>query len=369
MNKSEIREQILKIAEKYASDKTASDFNNNELKSYHLVSANLLKYMPDINPENHREIYQNLLKLKILENIPQFFKTFNLDNFFINLPEKKFSKNTPAIYASFHTGAYRTALLPLVKNNINLVIIIDTTIYRLEELEKVLLSHFDLAKEIFPDSTTHMKILSASDKNTIIELMEKIGKGYSVLTYIDWNSGFNNTNNNIIVDFFHEKISVRQSIAFLSFYFKCPIIPLISYYDKDYEPHWIMFKSILPNNFTDVRDYAHYAMQNLYTYLQETVLNHYNEWQGWFHIHKSNIFKSNNNVSKNNFEPELSYKITGYAGLFTISNSYFVINKLTYKIVKLTKELYNQLLCNNLEKNMGLNILKQLYNNGIIKRC
>lgn len=225
MDKYEIRKQILSLAEKYVSDRINSAFDTNELKSYHLVSANLLKYMPDIDPTNHREIYEKLLKFKAIENIPHFFKTFDLDNFFVNLPPERFSKNLPAIYVSYHIGAYRTAILPMVKNNINLVIIIDTSIYSLEKLEKPLMAHLNFAKELFPTSTTDLKILSANDKKTVIELIDKIYRGYSILTYIDWNSGFNNTDNNIKINFFSEKISIRQTIAYLSFYSKCPIIP------------------------------------------------------------------------------------------------------------------------------------------------
>ncbi len=48
MNKNEIRSQIVEAARKYAADKLDSTFETNELKSYHILSANLLKFMPDV---------------------------------------------------------------------------------------------------------------------------------------------------------------------------------------------------------------------------------------------------------------------------------------------------------------------------------
>lgn len=370
MNKNEIRTQIVEVARKYAVDKLASTFEKNELKSYHILSANLLKFMPDISASDHKNIYQNLLKLKILENIPEYFKTFDLNNFFANLSPDKFSKDLPTIYISYHLGAFRTAILPMVKNNINIVIVIDSSIYPMEDLEKSLGAHFSLAKEIFPTSTTNLKILASNNKNTIIELMDKINKNYSILTYIDWSSGFdnNNTSSNVVVNFFNEKISVRQSLAYLSFYSKCPIVPLISYYSEDYEPNWVLFDSINPSNFLNVQEYTQYTMQQLFMNLEGMILKHYSQWQGWFHIHKLVLPQKTVITHVDDFTPNIPYKLNDYSGLFIIQDSYFVINKLTYKIVKLTKELYDILFSGNRlnESTVDLKVLKQLYNNGII---
>lgn len=372
MNKNEIRAQIVEDARKYAAAKSNSTFDTNELKSYHILSANLLKFMPDISTSDHRKIYENLLKLKILENIPEYLKTFDLNNFFMNLSPNKFSKNLSAIYISYHLGAFRTAILPMVKNNINIVIVIDSSIYTMDDLEKSLGTHFNLAKEIFPTSTTDLKILASNNKNTIIELMDKIHKGYSVLTYIDWSSGVGNgTGSNVIVDFLSKKISVRQSLAYLSFYSKCPIVPLVSYYNEDYEPNWVLFDTINPNNFVNIQEYTRYAMQKLFANLENMILKHYNQWHGWFHIHKLVLPQIMANTYIGDFSSDLSYKLSDYSGLFIIQDSYFVINKLTYKIIKLTNELYNILFSGNClnENTVDVKVLEQLYNNGIIVSC
>lgn len=293
-----------------------------------------------------------------------FFNTFDLDVFFENLASEKFCKKTPSIYISYHTGAYRSLMLAFVRFNIDVAIIVDTTIYPLERIEGELLKHFQFAKEIFKDSNSNFKVISANNKNTVIELMQIIKNGYSLLTYIDWNSGYNNDKGgNIEVDFFNSKLSVKQSISYLSYYTKTPIIPCISYYDEEFEPKWNMLKPILPDNHTGVKEYAFIATQLLYSHLEDIIRDNFSQWRGWFHIHKSIVFGESLENKQYDFDINGNYNLAEDVGTFTIKGEHFIFNKTSYKLMKLPDPLFNSISTMELlnKQVIEASIIKQLY--------
>ena len=363
-NKREIRREVLEILDRELLKLLNEKIRQNDLKNFHFMSANIAKLIPEIDFKNHWDIYRNLQKIKYLESEVSFFNTFDLDVFFENLASEKFCKKSPSIYISYHIGAYRSLMLAFVRFNIDVAIIVDTTIYPLERIEGELLKHFQFAKEIFKDSNSNFKVISANNKNTVIELMQIIKDGYSLLTYIDWNSGYNNDKRgNIDVDFFNSKLSVKQSISYLSYYTKTPIIPCISYYDEEFEPKWNMLKPILPDNHTGVKEYAFIATQLLYSHLEDIIRDNFSQWRGWFHIHKSIVFGESLENKQYDFDINGNYNLAEDVGTFTIIGEHFIFNKTSYKLMKLPDSLFNSISTMKLlnKQVMEASIIKQLY--------
>ena len=188
--------------------------------------------------------------------------------------------------------------------------------------------------------------------------------GYSLLTYIDWNSGYNNDKGgNIEVDFFNSKLSVKQSISYLSYYTKTPIIPCISYYDEEFEPKWNMLKPILPDNHTGVKEYAFIATQLLYSHLEDIIRDNFSQWRGWFHIHKSIVFGESLENKQYDFDINGNYNLAEDVGTFTIIGEHFIFNKTSYKLMKLPDPLFNSISTMELlnEQVIEASIIKQLY--------
>lgn len=371
MNKDKIRNMIFNHVEKFASEEIARQVESFDLKTFHLMSANLLKCMPCIPLERHFDIYKSLLTYRFLENAPEFYKTFDLKNILCEFDKERFCKRLPAIYISFHIGAYRTAILPMIKYNMNIVIIVDTSVYSLETIQKELNGHIEFAKSYFPQSISQIEILSANHPDIFGMLLDKINKGYSILSYIDWTTDYSSKHKkNVLIKFFNQEISVKQSLAMLSYLTKLPLVPFISYYNEEHIPCWKLSPIISPDDFQDINAYSCFAMQEIYSFLELIVNKYFAQWNGWWHLHK--FFKEIPSAenTKINFTTDLQVLyISKYAGFFTLQDTHFVINKLTFKILRLPNELFdlikikNNIHCGEIEDT----ILNQLLQTGIVQ--
>lgn len=371
MNKNEIRNLIFNSVEQYANEVVTKQVEGWELKAYHLMSANLLKCMPHIPIEKHIDIYKNLLAYRFLENAPEFYKTFEFDTFFSKIGYDKFCKYLPAIYVTYHSGAYRTAILPMIKYNMNVAIIVDTTVFSLEKIREELNGHIKFAKEIFTSSSSQIEILSANNPNITSELIDRINKKYSLLSFIDWTTEYSaKDKRSITLNFFNQNICVKQSLAMLSYLTKRPIIPYISYYDKQHIPCWQLSQSINPTEFFDMKSYSSFAMEQIYKYLEHTVAEYYDQWNGWWHLHKfyKDIPYSTSQNINSSIEKE-SYRVSEYSGIFLLSNAYFIINKQNFRILRLPDKLFKTLSrkTNIMKGEIEDSIMHQLLNAGILQ--
>lgn len=371
MNKKEIRNLIINHVEQYTDQVVSKQVDAWELKAYHLMSANLLKCMPHIPIEKHIFIYKKLLIYRFLENAPDFYRTFEFDTFFNNIDYDKFCRQLPAIYVTYHSGAYRTAILPMIKYNMDVAIIVDTTVFSLEKIQEELEGQIRFAREIFSHSTSQIKILSANNPNIISELFDKINNNYSILSFIDWTTEYSaKDKRSITINFFNQNIGVKQSLAMLSYITKRPIIPYISYYNKQYIPCWEISEAINPRKFSNMNSYSSSAMQQIYKYLEHTVIEYYDQWNGWWHLHK--FYKDIPwLISENAIRPieKESYKISDYSGIFLLSNAYFIINKKNFRIIRLPEKIFKILSkISDIKKDeIEDSIIHQLLNAGILQ--
>ena len=336
------REQKEKLKE-YVDKK----WDNFDLKNYHFLSANLLKFFPNISIEKHKSIYHDILSYRALQSIDTYcYSGFNSIKGVNIVIEKIKKQKLPGIFVSFHLGSFRSAIVLLIQANLDVVLIIAPLPYQVQK-DKIV-EQFIKIKDFFK-STSDLIIYPADKKDLSVHILSKTKKNYSVLAFIDGNTGMNgvfNQKNSVEIDFFGKKVFFRQGLATLSYYTKCPLIPIISYYDKDDYPHWEIKKSITPDSAKDVQDYAKNATIKMFKILEDTLKVYPNQWEGWLYIHKflkieSNPLTSIESEELKNHDYFLS--INPNIGLFSYDNKYYVLNKETYVVVELSKEMFFKL--------------------------
>ena len=105
---------------------------NNEFLygQYNIVSANLLNFLPEINPKTHMKLFVRLLIHKQLSKLEQgspealsYLKTENL-----HTDNLEALKSKPAIICTFHTGSYRIINTFLIKHKIPFSLTIGSSI-------------------------------------------------------------------------------------------------------------------------------------------------------------------------------------------------------------------------------------------------
>lgn len=317
------------------------EFLSGNLKAFCSMSSNLLGLMPQIPIKEHRTIYQKLLKLKILENTPQFLTAVDWNQSFIETEGSIELLKQSSVITSFHLGAFRSFEMLLVRHNINIVFVVDTSVYDIDSIRKVLLSNLELSKTLFKGSSSQMEVLAADSSDTVIRLLSFIQKGYSVGLYVDWNSGMKNEEQNVSIPFLNETISVRQGPAYLSYFTGIPILPITCSINDNYEIRWKIHQAIFPDKMKPINQYAVESLSYVFGILGDLLLSYFDQWQGWLHIHKYLI-----NIDTTEFFPLFEYstgmalEVSPYVGLFVLSDNNFIMNRLTGKIVRVNRKIY-----------------------------
>lgn len=339
---------ILKLVDSAVDEVVGSiverEFLSGNLKAFCSMSSNLLRLMPQIPIKEHRTIYQKLLKLKILENTPQFLTAVDWNQSFIETEGSIELLKQSSIIISFHLGAFRSFEMLLVRHNINIVFVVDTSVYDIDSIRKVLLSNLELSKTLFKGSSSQMEVLAADSSDTVIRLLSFIQKGYSVGLYVDWNSGMKNEEQNVSIPFLNETISVRQGPAYLSYFTGIPILPITCSINDNYEIRWKIHQAIFPDKMKPINQYAVESLSYVFGILGDLLLSYFDQWQGWLHIHKYLI-----NIDTTEFFPLFEYstgmalEVSPYVGLFVLSDNNFIMNRLTGKIVRVNRKIYENL--------------------------
>lgn len=336
---------ILKLVDSAVDEVVGSiverEFLSGNLKAFCSMSSNLLRLMPQIPIKEHRTIYQKLLKLKILENTPQFLTAVDWNQSFIETEGSIELLKQSSVITSFHLGAFRSFEMLLVRHNINIVFVVDTSVYDIDSIRKVLLSNLELSKTLFKGSSSQMEVLAADSSDTVIRLLSFIQKGYSVGLYVDWNSGMKNEEQNVSIPFLNETISVRQGPAYLSYFTGIPILPITCSINDNYEIRWKSHQAIFPDKMKPINQYAVESLSYVFGILGDLLLSYFDQWQGWLHIHKYLI-----NIDTTEFFPLFEYstgmalEVSPYVGLFVLSDNNFIMNRLTGKIVRVNRKIY-----------------------------
>lgn len=336
---------ILKLVDSAVDEVVGSiverEFLSGNLKAFCSMSSNLLRLMPQIPIKEHRTIYQKLLKLKILENTPQFLTAVDWNQSFIETEGSIELLKQSSVITSFHLGAFRSFEMLLVRHNINIVFVVDTSVYDIDSIRKILLSNLELSKTLFKGSSSQMEVLAADSSDTVIRLLSFIQKGYSVGLYVDWNSGMKNEEQNVSIPFLNETISVRQGPAYLSYFTGIPILPITCSINDNYEIRWKIHQAIFPDKMKPINQYAVESLSYVFGILGDLLLSYFDQWQGWLHIHKYLI-----NIDTTEFFPLFEYstgmalEVSPYVGLFVLSDNNFIMNRLTGKIVRVNRKIY-----------------------------
>ena len=336
---------ILKLVDSAVDEVVGSiverEFLSGNLKAFCSMSSNLLRLMPQIPIKEHRTIYQKLLKLKILENTPQFLTAVDWNQSFIETEGSIELLKQSSVITSFHLGAFRSFEMLLVRHNINIFFVVDTSVYDIDSIRKVLLSNLELSKTLFKGSSSQMEVLAADSSDTVIRLLSFIQKGYSVGLYVDWNSGMKNEEQNVSIPFLNETISVRQGPAYLSYFTGIPILPITCSINDNYEIRWKIHQAIFPDKMKPINQYAVESLSYVFGILGDLLLSYFDQWQGWLHIHKYLI-----NIDTTEFFPLFEYstgmalEVSPYVGLFVLSDNNFIMNRLTGKIVRVNRKIY-----------------------------
>jgi len=343
MDATRIRLKVFKEQKENIYKYVDKKWDNYDLKNYHFLSANLSKCMPDIAPEQHKLVYKNILSYRALQGVDtHFYNIFNKIKGVDDTSNKIIDRQLPGIFVSFHLGSFRSALAFLVKANIDVVLIIDPLPYKLQK--DSIIKQYEKVKAFF-NSTSDLIIFPADKKDLSIQILAKTNKKYSVLAFIDGNTGFNgafNQKNTVKIDFLGQKVSFRRGLAMLSYYTKCPMYPMISHYDKEFKPRWDVYDAIISSKDESPMQYSERAIKELFGTFEKSLKKYPDQWEGWLYLHK--FFNLTPPVDLEDcYDPKEELVPNTNVGLFSYDDIFYVFNKENYKIVEVDENTFEKI--------------------------
>lgn len=311
-----------------------------------LVSANLLKFMPEIPFDKHEEIYKEIILHNGLTYFEQSYKeTFDYVTY-ENLSPKymELLKTQPCVLSGFHFGTYRLFNTFLVKNNIPYTIVGPKAILErdAETFKKI---H---ASGNFPGEYRSIELESPA---LGLRMLRELKNGRSVFIYFDGNRGIGN-NKNVDegqINFLNGSIMARKGVAYLANAANVPLITAMSYRKSIDDIRLHFFDPIYPNKSVTKDEFAHSATQLTYDRFAPFLKQYPGQWEAWLYLHKS---IDHANITEKSLQGELlsDYKIKStekYSfnpsryGLFKIREESFLFNKQLYKTYPIDNSTYD----------------------------
>jgi hypothetical protein len=278
----------------------ASIFAENSLLSQNFeetvaskISASLFNLLPQIPVSEHEELIRSIYFHQRWSVLDQY----NLDLLVNGVvtegvkPEWTEFKEKPVIFCTFHIGSYRLILPYLMQRGIKITILIDEQVASMQSEKFVeLLREFREANNLSEDSFI---IRDTSSGNIILSLLRDIKNGRSLLIFVDGNVGVgsNTPRQDSLspLQFLGSTLFSRKGVGYISWMSACPIMPMVIYRSSD--DVWANVLNFSPL-VTPSRDggreqFCADVMKGLYSVLEESVLEHYRQWESWRYIERS----------------------------------------------------------------------------------
>jgi lauroyl/myristoyl acyltransferase len=351
------------------------DNDDNLNGQFNMVSAGLVNYLPEIDIDQHENIYKDILLHKKLSILEQCDYTA-LDYTTTENSEESLDilKNNPAIICTFHTGSYRLLNLFLTKNNIPYSLVMGSDIVQQEG------EVFESLYNNLPGKNAdgNFKIIKAEAANVGLQMLRELKKGRSLVLYIDGNTGAGaattKNDNRCVVNFLQQKLFARKGIAYLAHTARIPIITAASYRVSWEDIRLKFFNPIFPDNYKDRNAFAEDTTQKIYDLVAPLIKTYPGQWEGWLYIHKAaNIINSNASSTggKKNLSGVEKVSFDSFQfGIFKVNGSAFLLKKNTYSFYEINRPLYDLLkTCydNPVQRDVIDNVLlNKLYEQGVI---
>lgn len=353
------------------------NFNdNNDYKSkisknhsFNLVSANFFNFLPEIDFDQHHNLFNEITLHNRLTHFEQIHKealdyvtTENLS------PETlRMLKEQPCVISSFHFGSYRLLNAFLTKNNIPYTAVCPKAILEKEE-------------EMFREnlfSNKDAKFIELESPALGLKIIKELKNGRNVFLYFD---GFRGAQKGKMADdekisFLNSEMFVKKGVAHLANVAKVPLITTIAYRKNIDDIRLHFFDPIMPNFDKNKEEYALEATKLAYDRFSYFLKKYPGQWESWLYLHKQVESKektlTENKISDDLLQTKFSFNSTRY-GIFNILEDYFLFDRYCYLSYPLDDKLREYI--EELEQNrdfvignkVDINTLGELYNNQVI---
>lgn len=347
-----LSETRLRIAE--AVFKNATDINSITSHRFNLVSANLFRFLPHLDFDQHQQIYAEVMLHNQLTHYEQtqldILHSITVENASNELLQ--LMRRTPCILSSFHFGNYRLMNLFLAKNRIPYTIVIPK-----ESLQKEGVIFRDLYEKMYPAASEDpIRFIEMESPSLSLKMIRELKQGRSLFIYFDGYRGAGNLQENKRygengqISFLGQSLMARVGVAYMAQMAGVPLVTGISYRKSLDDLRLYFFDPIFPNAAITREQFAYNTTQALYNRFSPFLKASPGQWETWLYLHRSLPCRELQNSDP--LVPSTGKKIDTAAelkinhnkfGIFKIQQNAYLFNKQMYTTYPIDDEMFNVL--------------------------
>lgn len=333
--------------------------NANDLKTltshrFNLVSANLFHFLPQMDFDQHRTVFTDIMLHNQLTHYEQtqveVLNSITVENGTRELFQ--LMKNKACIFSSFHFGMYRLMNLFLTKNNIPYTVVIPQ-----QSLQKEGPIFRDIYKRMHPSAPENpINFIEMESPSLSLKMIRELKQGRSLFIYFDGYRGAGNLQENRRynedgqISFLGQPLLARVGVAYLAQMAGVPLITGISYRKSLDDLRLCFFDPLFPNPSVTKEQFAHDTTQTLYDKFSPFLTASPGQWEAWLYLHRSlpqplqpaNLSSTDKPAARTgqlkNFR--INHDIFG---VFTIQDKAYLFNKETYTSYPIDNHLFGLL--------------------------
>ena len=255
------------------------------LMKFTTFSANVENVIPQIPRASHENLFRQVMQHEIYATLDQ--QSLSAGELVRlsgtgNLPEA----NEPAIYCAYHLGSYRLLTSVLFRRGVDCVLMVGSSMNRSQGDDMT--RHIEGLRRQH-GYTNAFRVVEAGSPTAALTVLRELKAGRSLIVYVDGSPESapepGEESQYLSVRLGNRRMLTRKGVAYLSHAAGVPLVPAISYREKDLTNVLHFQKAIRPIRKSDREMYCREAMQQLYDALWPYLLRYPEQWSGWNHIH------------------------------------------------------------------------------------
>lgn len=339
--KSRLTDGMLPDTESFSKDTLNRTFN--------FVSANLLNFLPDLKPDMHESVFNQMLmhqQLSMLEyQYPGVIHEVTTEGSAEEAME--LMKKQPCIICTFHMGSNRLLNHYLAYHQIPYAVVMANHIASGEGND-----FSDLFADLYQQQSGEgFTLIEAQRPDAGLKMLRELKKGRSLLIYIDGNTGagddsFRNENRSCI-DFLNGQIYARSGVGYMSHLANVPVLPVVCY-RKNMDDLRLRFgQPVYPDQLQPRKAYAAAATQTIYNFFTPLLGLYPEQWECWMYLHKTvdcNSLVMADSAPHGQPAIEGLYQLNkSRFGFFNIGEELYLFNKRSYTSYRVNNDIYQVL--------------------------
>lgn len=241
----------------------------------------------------------------------------------------------PRIYITVHLGCYEEIACHLIRKEGKICVPVTERVYIQET------KHYNLNIRKRNIKSSQLVFVNIETNTGLRQLIQYAQAGYSLLCYIDGNSGIGGMTRNDAklerIPFFNTTLHVRKGVEYLAKILKGDVVPIYSCIDDtNYQPHIVILPPIQCTS-------NHSFTESIWNVLKSIIWKYYWQWEAWLYVDE---FIENTPIKKSRQSGYILNK-ERYFPLIK-SGIFHYYDKETNTLIKVGKKLF--LLLNNLDK-------------------